>query len=88
MMNKQGMELLKSNFDKVEEKFIEFFKEGKPRWPQEQHDLLRNHYAHMDRFSAGQITLDKLQLIDLPENILQEVRVAFEAFQKGEAYPQ
>jgi hypothetical protein len=86
MIKEQGIELLHNNFKRVEEKFMDFFKQGKPRWPQEEHDLLRNHYRHLGNFSPGNITLEKLGLIDLPENILHEIRVAFEAFKKGEEY--
>jgi hypothetical protein len=78
--------LLKNNFKKVEEKYIEFFKQGTPRWPQEQHDLLRNHHMNIDNFSLISITLAKLKVADLPENILQEVGLAYEAFIKGEEY--
>jgi hypothetical protein len=78
--------LLKNNFKKVEEKYIEFFKQGTPRWPQEQHDLLRNHHMNIDNFSLKSITLAKLKVADLPENILQEVGLAYEAFIKGEEY--
>jgi hypothetical protein len=78
--------LLKNNFKKVEEKYIEFFKQGSPRWPQEQHDLLRNHHMNIDNFSLKSITLAKLKVADLPENILQEVGLAYDAFIKGEEY--
>ena len=78
--------LLKNNFKKVEEKYIEFFKQGTPRWPQEQHDLLRNHHMNIDNFSLKSITLAKLKVADLPENILQEIGLAYEAFIKGEEY--
>ncbi len=86
MIKEPGIDLLKNNFSKVEEKFIDYFKQGKPRWPQEKHDLLRNHYKIMDNFSAGNITLEKLSINDLPQNILQELTNAFEAFKKGEEY--
>lgn len=86
MIKKQGAELLKSNFNRVEEKFIEFFRQGKPRWPLEEHDLLRNHYRSIDNFSIANLTLEKLGLTDLPEDILHEVGLAFDAFKKGEEY--
>jgi len=78
--------LLKNNFKKVEDKFIEFFKQGSPRWPQEQHDLLRNHHMNIDNFSLKSITLEKLKVADLPENIVKEVNLAYEAFKNGEEY--
>ena len=86
MIKYQGMELLKANFKRVEEKFMDFFKQGKPRWPKEEHDLLRNHYSQLDNFSPANVTLEKIKLIDLPENILHELRLAFEAFKNGEEY--
>jgi hypothetical protein len=86
MIKEPGIELLKNNFKRVEEKFIDFFKQGKPRWPQEVHDLLRNHYKNMDNFTTGNITLEKLAIIDLPGNIVHEIQLAFEAFKKGEEY--
>jgi hypothetical protein len=74
MSKGQEFELLKNNFKQVEIKFIDFFKKGEPRWQGEEHDLLRN------------ITLEKLNLTDLPDNIKQEMQLAFEAFKKGEQY--
>ena len=86
-MNKEpGIELLKTNFSRVEEKFTSFFEKGEPRWPLEKHDFLRNHHQNINNFSARNITIEKLGLCDLPDNILQEIRLAFEAFQKGEEY--
>jgi hypothetical protein len=86
MIKEQGIELLKNNFKRVEEKFMDFFKQGKPRWPQEGHDLLRNHYKNIDNFTMGNITLEKLGINDLPVNIQHEIQLAFEAFKKGEEY--
>jgi hypothetical protein len=86
MIKEPGIELLKNNFKRVEEKFMDFFKQGKPRWPQEGHDLLRNHYKNVDNFTTGNITLEKLGVNDLPVNIVQEIHLAFEAFKKGEEY--
>jgi hypothetical protein len=86
MIKKGGLELLKNNFGQVERKFIDYFKQGEPRWPQEEHDLLRNHYSSIDNFFEANITLDKLKVSELPENILQEVKLAFEAFKRGEEY--
>jgi hypothetical protein len=81
-----GIELLKKNFSKVEEKFQEFFEKGDPRWPTEKHDYLRNHHKTIDNFFVTNITLEKLQFIDLPDPILAEVKVAFSAFENGEEY--
>lgn len=78
--------LLKNNFRKVEEKFIEFFKQGVPRWPDEEHDLLRNHHKNFDNFSMKNVTIERLGLADLPADILQEATLAFEAFKRGEEY--
>jgi hypothetical protein len=86
MIKEPGMELLKDNFKRVEEKFISFFENGEPRWPQEKHDLLRNHYKNIDNFSTVNITLEKLAVSDLPANIVEEIKNAFEAFKKGESY--
>ena len=77
-----GISLLKKNFDKVEEKNISFFEKGEPRWPLEKRDFLRNHHKSLDNFFVTNISLDKLGIIDLPENIMQEIRAAFDAFQK------
>lgn len=86
MIKEQGLELLKHNFQQVEKKFIYFFKEGEAQWPQEEHDFLRNHYKNIDNFFEANITLEKLNVNGLPENILHEVKLAFEAFKKGEEY--
>ena len=79
-------DLLKRNLQKVEDKFISFFESGKTRWPGEPHDLLRNHYKHFDNITARMMTLDKLGLTDLPEDIMKEVKLAFEAFLRREEY--
>jgi hypothetical protein len=79
-------DLLKSNLQKVEDKFISFFEAGNVRWPGEPHDLLRNHYKHFDNISAKMMTWEKLGLTDLPENITKEVKLAFEAFLRREEY--
>ena len=52
----------------------------------EKHDFLRNHHKSLDNFFVTNISFEKLKLVDLPENILQEIRAAFDAFQKGEDY--
>jgi hypothetical protein len=81
-----GIELLKNNFQRVEEKFMEFFEKGEPRWPSEKHDFLRNHHKNLDNFFITNISLEKLAIADLPENIVREVHLAYDAFQKGEDY--
>jgi hypothetical protein len=81
-----GIDLLKRNFNCVEMKFLEFFEKGEPRWPMEGRDYLRNHHQGLDQFFPATISLEKLRLTGLPENILLEVRAAFEAFQRGEEY--
>ncbi len=81
-----GIELLKKNFDQVEAKFISFFEKEQPRWPSEKHDYLRNHYQNLDQFILNSVTWEKLKMDTLPEDILQETRAAFAAFQRGEEY--
>lgn len=80
------MALLKRNFNKVETKFSDFFEQGTARWPSEKHDFLRNHHQNIDSFYLSNISLEKLQVKNLPENILQEVQAAYKAFEKGEEY--
>jgi hypothetical protein len=86
MAKQPGLELLKDNFRQVEEKFIVFFKQGDARWPLEEHDFLRNHHSSIDNFFESNITLEKLKVTDLPADIREEVKVAFEAFKRGEKY--
>lgn len=81
-----GINLLKRNFDRVEEKFLDFFEHRAARWPLEKHDFLRNHHKSLDNFFATNISLEKLKIVDLPESILTEVQAAYEAFQRGEEY--
>jgi hypothetical protein len=81
-----GIDLLKKNFESVESKHLEFFEKGEPRWPMEKRDFLRNHHQNLDQFFPSSISLDKLKLTGLPEDILQEVHAAFEAFKSGEEY--
>jgi len=81
-----GIDLLKKNFGSVEVKFLEFFEKGEPRWPLEKRDYLRNHHQSLDHFFPETISWEKLKLTGLPDNILHEVRAAFEAFQRGEEY--
>lgn len=81
-----GIELLQKNLNKVEEKFITFFQHHEPRWPSETCDYLRNHHQSLSRFTASNITLEKLQFTDLPEEILEQVRLAFEAFKRSEDF--
>lgn len=81
-----GIDLLKRNFNSVEMKFLEFFEKGEPRWPMEDRDYLRNHHQGLDQFFPATVSLEKLKLTGLPENILHEVHAAFEAFQRGEEY--
>lgn len=87
-MKKQvtGMDLLKQNLDRVEEKFISFFEQREPRWPMEKRDYLRNHHQSLAGLFPSSITIEKLQFTDIPENILREVHAAFEAFKRNEEY--
>jgi hypothetical protein len=86
MIKKAGIDLLRDNLLRVEEKFLNFFEKGEARWPLEKHDYLRNHHRNISNFSERNITIEKLKFNDLPDNILQEVHHAFDAFQKGEEY--
>jgi hypothetical protein len=81
-----GIELLKKNFDGVELKFLDFFEKGEPRWPMDKRDYLRNHHQSLDQFFPATVSIDKLRLTGLPDEILVELRTAFEAFQRGEEY--
>ena len=81
-----GIELLKKNFDGVELKFLDFFEKGEPRWPMDKRDFLRNHHQSLDQFFPATVSIDKLRLTGLPDEILVELRTAFEAFQRGEEY--
>jgi len=81
-----GIELLKSNFEQVEEKFIDFFKKGEARWPSEQHDLLRNHYQNPNQFPPDTISWEQLKVNGLPDDVLHEMHAAFDAFKMNEEY--
>ena len=81
-----GIELLKRNFDQVEEKFIDFFKKGEARWPSEQHDLLRNHYQSLSQFMPETVSWEQLKVNGLPDDVLQEAHEAFDAFKRNEEY--
>ncbi|HTJ14593.1 MAG TPA: hypothetical protein VL547_21285 [Dinghuibacter sp.] len=87
-MNKQvtGIDLLKKNLDKVEEKFMTFFQQHEPRWPSETRDYMRNHHQSLTRFTPSNVTLEKLQFTDFPEEILEQIGLAFEAFKRSEEY--
>lgn len=81
-----GINLLKRNFSRVETAFSNFFEKGEPRWPSEKHDYLRNHHQSLDQLSSTTLSLEKLKLTGLPQDILHAVHAAFEAFQRGEEY--
>jgi hypothetical protein len=81
-----GIELLKRNFDQVEEKFIDFFKKGQPRWPSEDHDHLRNHYQTLTQFIPETISWERLKVNGLPDDVLRETHAAFDAFKRNEDY--
>lgn len=86
MDNSKELALLKNNFKNVEEKYEEYFRQGPPRWPGEAHDLLRNHHKNIDNLSIKTITLERLALADLPENIIHDLKLAFDAFKNGKTY--
>jgi hypothetical protein len=82
-----GVELLKQNFANVESKFITFFEKGQPRWPSENRDYLRNHHQSFDQLLPDTISWERLRVNNLPADILQESRAAFDAFKRDEEYP-
>lgn len=86
MEQKKTIALLRNNFSNIEKKFEDFFKSGPPRWPGEQQDYLRNHHKSLDNLSMTTLTFDRFGFIDLPEPIMKELELAFEAFLKGRAY--
>jgi len=55
-------------------------------WPSEMRDYLRNHHQNLDQFTLATITWEKLKMYSLPDDILQETRAAYAAFQRGEEY--
>lgn len=81
-----GIELLKMNFQQVEEKYIEFFKMGQARWPTEEHDYLRNHYQSLSQFNLETISWEQLKVNGLPEDVLRDAQAAFDAFKRSEEY--
>ena len=87
-MNKtlSGIELLKNNFEAVETKFMAYFEEHEPRWPSEKRDYLRNHHQSFAHFLPSNLSLDRLKINGLPDNILQELNSAYAAFERGEEY--
>ena len=86
MEQEKGIVLLKRNLGRVETKFDDFFKAGVPRWPGEKQDFLRNHHKNLDNLSMTNITFDRLGVSDLPEAIVKELELAFEAFRNGKDY--
>jgi len=83
----KALELLKLNFSRVEEKFQSFFKNGAPRWPGENQDILQNHIKSLDSLPLNKLTFENLQVTDLPGEIVEELKQAFDAFKKGINYP-
>jgi hypothetical protein len=81
-----GIDLLRRNFDKVDAKFVSFFENEQARWPSEKRDYLRNHYQTLDQFTPTTVTWEKLKIHSLPDDILQEARAAYVAFEQGEEY--
>lgn len=81
-----GIELLKRNLDQVDAKFISFFEKEQPRWPSEKRDYLRNHHQNLNQFVPNALSWEKLKMDGLPDDILQETRAAFAAFERGEEY--
>ncbi|MBS1665386.1 MAG: hypothetical protein JST68_30365 [Bacteroidetes bacterium] len=81
-----GIELLKENFDRVEAKFMDFFRERDARWPSEKRDYLRNHHQSLSRFLPESISWEHLKVNGLPGEILLEMRAAFDAFMQNEEY--
>ena len=81
-----GIELLKRNLDQVDAKFVGFFEKQQPRWPSEKRDYLRNHHQNLDQFVPATLFWEKLGMYGLPDDILQEARNAYAAFERGEEY--
>lgn len=81
-----GIELLRTNFEQVEAKFIYFFKKGPARWPSEEHDYLRNHHQSLTQFLPESISWEQLKVTGLPDDVLQETHAAFDAFKRNEEY--
>ena len=81
-----GVELLKRNFERVEEKYIEFFRKGPARWPSEEHDHLRNHYKSLGQLVPENVSWEQLNVSGLPDDMLREVHAAFDAFKRDEEY--
>jgi len=86
MTKHTGIDLLRRNFDRVDAKYIGFFEKEQPRWPSEKRDYLRNHHQNLDQFNPATLTWEKLKLGGLPDDILQEARAAYAAFERGEEY--
>ena len=86
MDQNKALALLKLNFSNVEVKFDEFFSKGEPRWPGEKRDFLRNHHKALDNLPIGSLTFAKLECRGLPEPIMNELELAFDAFGKGVVY--
>ena len=86
MEKEKSIALLNQNFDRVEMKFEEFFNNGEPRWPGESRDYLRNHHGNLDNIAITSITFESLKWKGLPEPIMNELRIAFNAFNKGVIY--
>ncbi len=81
-----GIELLKRNFDCVELKFLDFFEKGEPRWPMDKRDYLRNHHQGLDQFFPATVSMDKLRLTGLPDEILIELLHRIRSISAGEEY--
>jgi hypothetical protein len=83
MEQKKAVDLLKKCFNEIEQKYQSFFMESKPRWPGEERDFLRNHHKNLDNLSMKNLTFDRLGVIDLPVEIVNELEAAFESFRQG-----
>ena len=82
----KAVDLLRKNFKQIEAKFGAYFNENEPRWPGEEHDLLRNHHKNLDDLPMKNLTFDKLKITGLPEEIVKELELAFESFRQGRLY--
>lgn len=82
----KAVDLLRKNFQEIEVKFGSYFSEKEARWPGEKHDLLRNHHKNLDNLSMKNLTFEKLGIIELPEQIVKELELAFDCFREGRPY--
>lgn len=72
----QRKEGLEKDLASIQEKHIEFFKSRKPLFPQDEYDMLHNHY--LSKTSNGSFEFLFLNESDLPQYIRDECIAAVE----------